>query len=81
MLRLRVTNHAKANRIRPQAIAVLSMALSTLGLSAEDRETEAKIELIDARFVCEACDIVMNFQRLVLSFRPWGHLLLLNYHV
>ena len=77
----RVTSHAKANRLRPQGIDVLSTVLSVLGLSAEDRETEAKFKL--TRFVCELCDspIVMNFQRLVFSFRAWGHFLLLNYHV
>jgi hypothetical protein len=71
---LRVTGHAKANRLRSKAIAVLSVALSLVGLRAENRETEAKIELIGARFLCKSCDspIVMNFQRLVFVFMGMG---------
>jgi hypothetical protein len=83
MLGLRVTSYAKAHRLRPQAIDVLSGVLSRLGLCAEDRETEGKTELIDARFLCKSCDspIVMGFQRLVLSFRARNHLSLLTYRV
>jgi hypothetical protein len=52
------------------AIDVLSGVLSRLGLCAEDRETEGKTELIDARFLCKSCDspIVMGFQRLIEHF-------------
>ncbi len=58
--------------LRLQAINVLSQAVSLLGLKAENRETEDKIELVGPRFLCKSCDspIVMNFQRLV--FIVWS---------
>ena len=64
---LRVIGYAKANCLRPQAINILSLALSLLGLKEENRETKAQIELIGARLLCKSCDspIVMTFQRLV----------------
>ena len=63
----RVTGHPKLTNLRPQAINVLSQAVSLLGLKAENRETEDKIELVGPRFLCKSCNspIVMNFQRLV----------------
>lgn len=56
-----------ANRLHPQAINILSLALSLLGLKEENRETKAQIEPVGARFLCKSCDspIMMTFQRLV----------------
>lgn len=49
-----------------KAINILSLALSLLGLKAENRETKTRIEPMGARFLCQSCDspIVMTFQRL-----------------
>lgn len=71
---LRVAGHVQSNRLRPQAIDVLSLALSLLGLKAENRETETKIEHSSVKFVCKSCDspIVMNFQRLVIVISGMG---------
>ena len=67
---LRVIGHAKANRPRPQAIDVLSVALSLLDRKAESRETESEIKDIKFKFVCKSCDspIAMYFQCLVIVF-------------
>ena len=71
---LRLIDYAKANCICPQAIDILSLALSLLGLKEETRETKAQIELIGARFLCKSCDspIVMTFQRLVFVVSGLG---------
>lgn len=71
---LRVIGHVKANRLRLQAIDVLSLTLSLLGLRAENRETESEIKDISVEIVCISCDspTVMNFQRLVIVVLSMG---------
>lgn len=80
---LRLIGYAKADCLCPQAIDILSMALSLLGLKEEDRETKAQIELVGARFLCRSCDspIVMTFQRLVFVASGLDHLPWLTYRV
>jgi len=66
----------KANIPRPQAIDVLSNALSLLGLRAQYRDTEAEVKAAGAIFMCKSCDspIVMDFRRLVFCRLSSGSL-------